>query len=54
MPLANLMLGILSSSLWVAYALFDLLFIILVSVIATAVWYAYIGSQLYGIGYLFV
>lgn len=31
--------GILSSSLWVAYALFDFMFIILISVLATIIWY---------------
>lgn len=30
--------GILSSSLWVAYALFDFIFILLVSVLATVIW----------------
>ena len=46
--------GILSSSLWVAYALFDLIFILLVSILATVIWLACIGSQLYGLGYLFM
>ena len=46
--------GILSSSLWVAYALFDLIFVLLVSILATVIWLACIGSQVYGLGYLFV
>lgn len=52
--LADSIPGILSSSLWAAYALFDLIFILLVSILATVIWLACIGSQLYGLGYLFV
>ena len=45
--------GILSSSLWLAYLLFDLMFIVLISVLTTAIW-ASQYSGWYGLGYMFV
>ncbi len=46
--------GIMSSSLWVAHALFDSMFVLLISVLATIIWYVCMGSQIYAIGYVFV
>ncbi|KAK5166925.1 uncharacterized protein LTR77_007654 [Saxophila tyrrhenica] len=46
--------GIMSSSLWAAHALFDSVFVLLVSVSATVIWYACMGPQIYGLGYVFL
>ena len=45
--------GILSSSLWLAYLLFDLIFILLISVLTVAIWASQYHGW-YGLGYMFV
>lgn len=45
--------GILSSSLWAAYALFDLMFIVIVSVCVTVIWSTQYKGW-YGLEYMFV
>ena len=45
--------GILSSSLWLAYLLFDLVFILLISVLTVAIWASQYQGW-YGLGYMFV
>jgi ATP-binding cassette, subfamily A (ABC1), member 3 len=45
--------GILSSSLWAAYALFDLMFIIIISVCAVVIWSTQYQGW-YGLEYMFV
>lgn len=45
--------GIRSSSLWIAYALFDMIFILLASVLATVIWSTQYHGW-YGLGYMFV
>ena len=45
--------GILASSTWVAHLLFDLMFILLISILTTAIW-ASQWSGWYGLGYQFV
>ena len=45
--------GILSSSVWIAHLLFDLMFIVLISVLTTAIW-ASQWQGWYGLGYMFV
>lgn len=45
--------GILSSSLWAAYALFDLMFIIIISVCAVVIWSTQYHGW-YGLEYMFV
>lgn len=45
--------GILSSSLWLAYALFDSMFILLISVLTVAIWSSQWNGW-YALGYMFV
>ncbi|KXT09611.1 hypothetical protein AC579_7646 [Pseudocercospora musae] len=45
--------GISSGPLWIAYALFDFCFLLLIAVLVTAIWAAN-GYNWYGLGYMFV